>query len=166
MTRYLAIVSFVASVLVLCAIAERRWSSALSAAASATLSIPTVRPSRVDSVTERLDSARSSLVDNDMFRLANAPASVRYDPASDGPAISGSSAPVAPPPFRPAMTLKAIVGGPPWQAIIDGLPGQPPGTIARTGSTFDRLTVRAVTRDSVIVQGPDTSWVLAFRKVR
>jgi len=102
------------------------------------------------------------MVTNDPFRLSNRAATVRYDPASDG-AGSGVGS-VATPMLRPVLVLKAIVGGPPWQAVIDGLPGQPAGTMAQQGSTFDKLVVRAVTRDSVIVQGPDTSWVLGFTK--
>jgi hypothetical protein len=62
------------------------------------------------------------------------------------------------------MTLKAIVGGPPWQAVVDGIPGQAQGTIVRAGAAFDKLVARAVTRDSVIIQGPDTAWVLTFRR--
>ena len=29
---------------------------------------------------------------------------------------------------------------------------------------FDKLVARAVTRDSVVIQGPDTTWVLGFRR--
>ena len=70
------------------------------------------------------------------------------------------------PPFRPVLSLKGIVGGPPWQAIIDGIPGQPPGTVVRSGSSFDRLQVRDVMRDTVIVQLPDTVLVLTLKGVR
>jgi hypothetical protein len=109
---------------------------------------------------DSLEGAEEAIVTNDPFRLSNSPAAVRYDPASDGP-MSGVLA--GTPQLRPTLVLKAIVGGPPWQAVIDGIPGQPAGTIARAGSKFDRFTVRVVTRDSVIVQGVDTSWVLSFR---
>jgi len=109
---------------------------------------------------DSLADAEDAIVTNDPFRLSNSPAAVRYDPASDGP-MSGVLA--GTPQLRPTLVLKAIVGGPPWQAVIDGIPGQPAGTIARAGARFDRFTVRAVTRDSVIVQGVDTSWVLSFR---
>ncbi|MDB4878329.1 MAG: hypothetical protein JWM41_4775 [Gemmatimonadetes bacterium] len=68
----------------------------------------------------------------------------------------------APPRVRPVMTLKAIVGGPPWQAVVDGIPGQPPGVLVRQGTTLDKLAIRSVTRDSVVIQGPDTTWVLGF----
>lgn len=110
---------------------------------------------------KQLRDAADVIVSNDPFRLANSPALVRYDPKAEG-AVPTTS--VAAPPIRPVMTLKAIVGGPPWQAIVDGLPGQPPGTVVRAGNAFDKLVARAVTRDSVVIQGPDTTWVLSFRR--
>src|SRR5262245_21559344 len=66
---------------------------------------------------------------NDPFRLSNRPPIVRFDP--DEEATGESNRPVQPPPLRPTFSLKAIVGGPPWQAVIDGIPGQPPSTIVR-----------------------------------
>ena len=110
---------------------------------------------------KQLRDAADLIVSNDPFRLTNTPALVRYDPKAEG-AVATTS--VAAPPIRPVMTLKAIVGGPPWQAIVDGLPGQPPGTVVRAGNAFDKLVARAVTRDSVVIQGPDTTWVLSFRR--
>jgi len=107
---------------------------------------------------DSLERAADAIVTNDPFRLSNSPSAVRFDPTTDGGPAAALVAPA-----RPVLVLRGIVGGPPWQAVIDGLPGQSPGTLARAGSKFDRLTVRAVTRDSVIVQGADTSWVLSFR---
>jgi len=106
-----------------------------------------------------LGEAEESAVMNDPFRLSNSPPEVRYDPANDAPNTSHAS---SKPSLRPMFALKAIVGGPPWHAVIDGIPGQPPGTITQQGSEFDKLVVRLVTRDSVIIKGPDTSWVLRF----
>jgi hypothetical protein len=111
---------------------------------------------------DSLAEAEDLTVTNDPFRLSNAASHVRYDPATDGAVAGGAVAPTPVP--KPMLVLKAIVGGPPWQAVIDGIPGQPAGTVAVQGATFDRLVVRAVTRDSVVVQGADTSWVLSFRK--
>jgi hypothetical protein len=108
-----------------------------------------------------LADAEDATVRNDPFRLSNHPATVPYDPASNG-SVSVAAAGRAGP--RPALTLKAIVGGPPWLAVIDGIPGQAPGVAAQQGARFDKLVIRAVTRDSVVVEGPDTSWVLSFRK--
>lgn len=127
---------------------------------------PTIDPVRgaggADSLEGVLADAEDMIVSNDPFRLANVPAPTRYDPKFDGVSVAGAA--VSLPALRPNMTLKAIVGGPPWQAVVDGLPGQPPGTVVRVGAAFDRVIARAVTRDSVVLQGPDTTWVLSFRR--
>ena len=60
------------------------------------------------------------------------------------------------------MTLKAIAGGPPWQALIEGIPGETHAVLVQTGTAFDHLSIRAITRDGVIVRGRDTTWVLSF----
>jgi hypothetical protein len=72
-----------------------------------------------DSLDDSLAEAEEMTVTNDPFRLANVPAAVRFDPNNE--ANAGASIAVSPP-ARPVMTLKAIVGGPPWQAVIDGIP--------------------------------------------
>jgi len=144
----------------LSAVAGLRWRTALphvvpSAATSA--ASPVLVPIVADS---DLADAASLVVENDPFRLANAPARVAYDPRVDG--VQASSRTLSPARVRPLFVLRAIVGGPPWQAVIDGIPAQPSGSIVRAGATFDRLVVRSVTRDSVVIQGPDTTWVLGF----
>jgi hypothetical protein len=139
-----------------------RWRSALPAPRYERTHIDAATLTVADSLDAMLAHAVDVTVTNDPFRLANVPASVRYNPNSDN--VANASAANVAPPLRPTMTLKAIVGGPPWQAIVDGIPGQPQGTLVRAGNTFDRLTARAVTRDSVVIQGPDTTWVLSFRR--
>jgi hypothetical protein len=109
-----------------------------------------------------LTEAEELIVSNDPFRLSNEPPSVRFDPASDVMTGGARSALVVA--VRPVFTLKAIVGGPPWHAVVDGIPGQPPGTLVKSGARFDKLLVRSVSRDSVVIQGPDTAWALTFGK--
>jgi len=142
---------------------QRRWVEAAPGADAHALSIPSVRKGQADSLGAWMDETEDLLTSSDPFRLSHSQPSVAYDPATDGAPGAGALGGIAPM-YRPAMTLKGIVGGPPWQAMIDGLPGQPPGTVVRTGGTYDRLTIRSVTRDSVIVKGPDTTWVLSFRR--
>jgi hypothetical protein len=140
------------------AIAALRWqrSTSLEAAPGA-VAIARVHPRPVaDSL---LVAAEEMAVANDPFRLSNTPPEIRFDPRDE----SANSARLVPfTPVRPSFALKGITGGPPWQAVIDGVPGQSPGVVVREGERFDRLVVRAVTRDSVIIQGPDTAWVLRF----
>lgn len=145
---------------VLAAVTSLRWRTALSEVVPPIpppLRPPATAPIVTDSA---LADAGSLVIDNDPFRLANAPAHVAYDPRADGAPASGRM--LQPARVRPSLVLRAIVGGPPWQAVIDGIPAQPPGSVVRAGATFDRLVVRSVTRDSVVIQGADTTWVLAF----
>ncbi|HEX3865444.1 MAG TPA: hypothetical protein VHV78_01785 [Gemmatimonadaceae bacterium] len=169
MTAARASSGLVAAAAALVATAAVRWQGAISGhlAAASTLATNTLGSNGSASPRRRIDADSlpgliEILVANDPFRLSNAPSTVRFELASDGAqTTTGIASPTAP---RPTLTLKAIVGGPPWQALIDGIPGQPPGTMAEEGQRFDRFLVKVVASDSVIVQGPDTSWVLSFRK--
>lgn len=112
---------------------------------------------------DSLGTAAGNTAANDPFRLVNRPSEVRYDARVE----SGIGGPTAiAPPVRPLLVLKAIVGGPPWQAIVDGIPGQPAGTIVRSGVTFDKLTVRSVGKDTVVIKAPDTTWRLTLTQNR
>src|SRR5262245_8094002 len=108
-----------------------RWKRALPTGAPDRVSISAPRVQAAVTTDSALAGAEDLTVSNDPFRLANAPSSVRFDPAAE--AIGVASASTMPQP-RPVLVLKAIVGGPPWQAVIDGIPGQPPGTFAQQGS--------------------------------
>lgn len=76
-------------------------------------------------------------------------------------AAPGESAAAPAAPSR--LELKAIVGGPPWQAVLDGLPGLPPGTVVAPGSELGGLRVHAITRDSVVLGAGDSVWTLTIR---
>jgi hypothetical protein len=153
--------------LVCVALGALRWQNAapsLAVAQSgsrARVSAPAMPTSRADSV----DDAAADVVENDPFRLSNAPAAVAFDPRRLGAASGGATVASARAP-RPVLVVRAIVGGPPWAAVVDGIPGQPPGTIVRAGESFDRLRVRSVSRDAVVVQAPDTTWSLTFKGSR
>jgi hypothetical protein len=135
-----------------------RWREAVPRVGHQSIPIGLLKESPGELVETTLIEVEERIVSNDPFRLSNSPSSIRYSPSSDNVGFSASG------PLRPNLTLKAIVGGPPWQAIVDGIPGQQQGTLVRAGSAFDKLIARAVTRDSVIIQGPDTTWVLSFRR--
>lgn len=62
----------------------------------------------------------------------------------------------------PVYVVKGIVGGPPWLAVMDGLPGQPAGTVVRAGSTYENLRIRSVTRDTVVLEVDDRTIRLAM----
>lgn len=152
----------VGAALCLLGLAGLRWHTAAPITASAPSAVIALRTAPAPPSDDSLAEAEDLTATNDPFRLSNSAPTVRYDPASDGVNVSNGN--VALPAPRPTLVLKAIVGGPPWRAVIDGIPGQPPGAIVEQGNKFDQLVVRAVTRDSVVVKGSDTSWVLSFRK--
>lgn len=140
------------------------WRVARSAAmdrASAPSAFPLGRTLQFVSDDSLLEAAGTTVA-NDPFRIANQPSDVRFEAKTEG----GIGAPPPPPPLRPVMQVKAIMGGPPWMAIIDGIPGQQTGVIVRSGSTFDKITVRTVGRDTVVVQAPDTTWKLTLMRDR
>jgi hypothetical protein len=148
------------SAVVLAAIAAARWRSAVApprvADSMTKLSWEALPALSGDSIAD----ASEMIVSNDPFRLSNEAPTVRYNPANDGAGGLAAAIPLV----RPSLTLKAIVGGPPWQAVIEGLPGQQSGAVAEVGTRFDRIVIRSISRDSVVVQAPDTLWVLRFKR--
>jgi hypothetical protein len=149
---------------VLSAIAVVRWQHALDAVPTVDPHLKTIARARdIEHIAEdSIVDAADVVVANDPFRLSNAPASVAYSPAADGGPSALAQPVVAR--IRPTLVLKGIIGGPPWQAIVDGIPGQPTGAIIRQGMSFDKLTIRTITRDTVFVLAPDTSWKLTLTR--
>lgn len=148
------------------------WSATVLAAAACVLGL---RPASVSTVTKasplppaaaaphRFDAdsiahAAEYTIANDPFRLSRRPATVAYSPALEGLAPP----PVARPP-RPNFVLRGIVGGPPWSAIIDGIPGREGSVLLRKGDSVAAFVIRAVGRDSVIIKGADTTWQLTVK---
>ena len=113
-------------------------------------------PRRIDP--DSVVRAAAYIVANNPFRLSRQPATVAYSPALEG---------LAPPPVvrppRPALVLRGIVGGPPWSAILDGVPGRDGNVMVRRGDSLGTLVVRAVGRDTVIIKGADTTWRLTVK---
>lgn len=147
----------------LAVVAVLRWRHALDGIDSVT-GIPEVivrAPSLVPVDEDSIIDAATAVAANDPFRLSNAPAAIAFSPSLEGGGLGGGAAPVVVR-VRPTLALRGIIGGPPWQAIVDGLPGQPPGSIVRPGMTFDKLVIRSISRDTVLVQSPDTSWKLTL----
>jgi hypothetical protein len=94
------------------------------------------------------------------FRLDRSPAPVRYAVAP----VPGLPAPPPPPPAPPRspLTLAGVVG-PPWQALIQGIPGHSGAVVVRAGARIEDLRVISVTRDRAVIQGADTTWRLTLK---
>lgn len=136
----------------LAAVRGARVGATMPEPARAIAAAPTWHHERTDSLESWGDRATAS----DPFRLERRPATVRFG------ATSGSAPPLTS--TRPQLVLKGIIGGPPWEALLEGLPERQGIVIARRGDRFATLRVRAVSATGAIVDGADTTWHLTIRK--
>jgi hypothetical protein len=112
-----------------------------------------------------LAEAGRRVVDGDAFRLERRPASAAFQRQVPGLQPGGPGMPFTPPPapkFRPPLALTGIVG-PPWQALLEGIPNQQGAVVVRQGESYGDLRIRIVRPDLVVVQGPDTTWRLTLK---
>jgi hypothetical protein len=153
-------IALATATLVLGAAALVRWRSAVPPGDGAPLTVARSMESAAIHDRKLLGESALTTTEQDPFRLSRTPSDVPYVPKRAAPAAPAPAAPA----FRPTLVLKGIIGGPPWQAILDGIPGEPAGTVVSAGRTFERLVIRAITRDTVVVQAPDTVWHLTLSK--
>jgi hypothetical protein len=104
-----------------------------------------------------LVAASEAFVARDPFRLERKPSGVAYSPAAE-------ATPPAVRPPRPALAVVGIVGGPPWEALLENIPGRQGSALVRRGDTLSGLRIRSITKDTVKVTGMDTTWVLTVRR--
>jgi hypothetical protein len=105
-----------------------------------------------------LSHAAASLVETDPFRAARRPSPIEYVPELEGAPPPPPRAP------RPPLAISGIIGGPPWSAVLEGVPGREAGTVVRPGDTLGGLRIQAVKRDTVVITGMDTTWRLIVRR--
>jgi hypothetical protein len=103
--------------------------------------------------------AARTIVDGNLFRRDRRPADSVVVAQQQ---VSQTARPPAPP--KPQLVLRGIIGGPPWDAILDGVPGRSGSIVARRGDRFGPLTIHAVRRDTILIQGMDTTWTLTLRR--
>lgn len=154
-TRRLEAMSW-AVVTVLALTAVHGWRSAvvLEPEAAAALPPAVAEPVLVDG--DSLDEASVHVVEHDPFRFARRPSDVPY-----APGIELAPLPAAP---KPVLVLTGILGGPPWQGVVEGFPGASGSTVVQEGQVVGDLRVARVSADQVIVEGADTTWTLAVRR--
>ena len=97
-----------------------------------------------------------SITARDPFRLDRRPSAVGFG-AQSGPTQ------IVPDQSRRPQLLLSGVFGPPWQAVLEGIPGRDGSVVVRVGDVFGELRVRSIRRDTVVVQGADTTWKLTVR---
>jgi hypothetical protein len=97
----------------------------------------------------------AEVIGRDPFRLSNRPSRVRLGDAPE------PERPIVPR-YRPPLVLRGIMGGPPWTALVSGIPGERGTALLAIGDRRDSLWVRSIDATSVVLVGPDTSWVLTL----
>ncbi len=159
MSRWRLELLMLAAIVTAGAMAMHRWLQ-VDAAPPTGRAIPALARVAMPAFTRSaLRAAAETTVANDPFRLSNSPPDVDAATRTSGVRSPGPAR--AP---RPTLVLKAITGGPPWQAIVAGLPGQSGDAVVAPGAAFGALTVQSITRDEVIVRAPDTTWTLSLKR--
>jgi hypothetical protein len=143
----------------LAVVAMLRWregSAALhtDASPSATRKSPgIVAPSPLSP--DRARQAVETIIDGDLFR--------RDRHAAEAP-LAAVVPPIVSSPPKPRLVLRGLVGGPPWDAVLDGIPGRNGPVLVRVGDTLAGLVVRRMRHDTLVVHGADTTWKLTMAR--
>jgi len=103
-----------------------------------------------------LIEAADTVASTDPFRLDRHPS--HTPPGS--PAIPSPSMPVSDQ-LRLALTG---VSGPPWHAIVSGVPGHDGGVVVKAGDTLGSIKIRTIRRDTVILQTSDSTLTLTLKR--
>ncbi len=82
---------------------------------------------------------------------------------ADGTRLASAGSYLPALPSRTDPVLKGVVGGPPWQAIIGGVPGREAGAIVVAGDTVGGMKVRSVNRESAVLVAKDTVYSLTLK---
>ena len=135
-----------------------RWTPTARAEAMA-IAAPESRTTTPDAAA--LGRWRDRVVARDPFRLLRRASPIAFTVAMPEQGLAAATMPMRPP--KPALVLRGLVGGPPWEAVLDGVPGRERGVVARAGDVLGgtaELRVRRVGADGVVITGMDTTWRL------
>jgi hypothetical protein len=137
------------------------------AAVTASAAAPAL-PAATDRNRLRADAA--VLRDRDPFRLARAPTAYRVGAPPPLPAFPQAT-PLAAPEYTPPpapvqapLSVSGIVGGPPWQAVLENVPGAGRAVPLAAGEASNGVRVLWIRGDSVAVQTADGTSVLTLKQ--
>jgi hypothetical protein len=122
--------------------------------------LPASPPVPAASPGDSLRAAAAAIVAADPFRLDRRPAAIPY--RAELGTVPDQPPPSKPP--KPALAVAGIIGGPPWAALLEGVPGRDGTVLVHAGAVVEGLRVRSVTADHVIITGIDTTWSLTLKR--
>jgi hypothetical protein len=128
------------------------------AAARANL-LPTIPAAPPRATADSLESAVEVIANLNLFRPERTSAE-QHESAQPTTAMGMPQ----PPSTKPRLVLRGLLGGPPWDAIIEGIPGREGSVVLRAGQSLDGVTVRAVRQDTAWARGFDTTWTLTLSR--
>jgi hypothetical protein len=104
----------------------------------------------------QLKEAADTVAATNPFRLDRRPAS----PVPDAPPMA------SPTPQLPQLQLElnGVGGGPPWYAIVSGIPGRDGGVVVRAGDTLGGISIRSIKRDTLIVQTRESTMTFILKR--
>lgn len=137
------------------------WTRALPSHATTAAESRAAPPGPQPFAGEALAAAAVVTAEKNPFRLDRRPPDLTYQPESEGVPMPLSE---QPPPFRPPLALAGVLGGPPWEAVIEGVPGREAGVLVRRGDELGELRVTTVGPERVVIRGADTTWVLTLKR--
>jgi hypothetical protein len=106
-----------------------------------------------------LAAAAARIRARDAFRLDRKPADVLYNPWEPTAPVSQP----VPPRSVPQLALAGLIG-PPWNALIEGVPGRETGLLITVGQELNGITFVGLRGDTVLLSGFDTTWTLTARR--
>ena len=136
------------------------WTTVIPASAAGARGTDLTAPTATRVDTAALAALAGRLRTHNPFRLDHQPAAVRYNPWE--PAVPPAPPPPAAP--RPPLALAGLVGGPPWNALIEGIPGVETGVLLQLGDSARGVRFVALRGDTVMLAGFDTTWALTARR--
>src|SRR5688500_3989741 len=122
--------------------------------------LPAVGSIPARAIADSLESAVEEIAVRNLFRPERTSAEEQEPGKPD--VIMGM--PPQPSVARPRLVLRGVLGGPPWEAIIEGIPGREGSVVLRSGESLGGITVRAVLRDTAWARGFDTTWTLTLAR--
>jgi hypothetical protein len=142
------------------AVVSVRASTVRTLAASRPAMLPAVATAPARPNTDSLESAVEDIADNNLFR----PERTSAEEPAQAPVAMQMGMPMPSPSTKPRLVLRGMIGGPAWEAIIEGIPGRDGSVVLRTGQSVGGITLRSVRKDTAYARGFDTSWALPLAR--
>jgi hypothetical protein len=117
---------------------------------------PAAELMREASSASAFESAVASIVSRNMFSTERRPM-----PAVKPPVAAEQRSII---PSKPQLVLRGLIGGPPWDALLEGVPGREGSVVLRGGRTIMGFRLTIVRNDTAYIEGMDTLWTLTVRR--